>query len=742
MTMAKQPTNPNGKISHTHKKPANQTAKATKVTKLLKRNSPSTSPTGEKQTGTKQTQTSSQNKTNTKISWLNKVKREPTNDARLTKRKKNKHADDKRGRLARWFIYESSGASTLGNHQTDKFRFYFMWGVSALLFAILISKAFYLQVINPKFYQDKGNQLIHSVSTQTVYRGMIVDRNGYPLAISAPLSTVYFSPHDYARDFYELKKQWIDSKPGETKNNLAKKMQQMDLNNLATTAKVDVNALKKSVNLRDDIDVHDDDAVKSALPSGAGSHYFLLFNKVTPEIAKSVTDLKFYGVYEDRLTRRYYPQSQPNAQLIGFMAESASDPKSGYRGRAGIERQYDDVLAGKAGKVLVVKDGKRNTLQEVAQIEPEVAGQDVTLTIDSRLQYLLYKELEAVGKYQQAMWATGIVVDIKTGEILGLSSWPSFNANNLSEMTGESQRNRALLDSFEPGSVMKPFTVAAALASDKYHKDSLIDTSPGFIRIKGHTINDHGNLGTISFATLLQKSSTVASTKIALSLPSDAISNMQHKFGFGQKTALNFPGEQKGTVVIPKDNETARRATVSYGYGLEVTLAQLAQAYATLGNGGIKVPLSLIKSDPSQDTSNTTPYQPKQDKPKMAPSPTQVISRADANAIVDMMEAVTLPGGTATSAAIDGYRVAGKSGTSRRVNPKGGYFSDQHRTVFAGVAPVSNPRLVVVISVENPQKQHYAGKVAAPVFHNVMQEALRLYDVPYDKPLKSTTTSS
>ena len=285
-------------------------------------------------------------------------------------------------------------------------------------------------------------------------------------------------------------------------------------------------------------------------------------------------------------------------------------------------------------------------------------------------------------------------------------------------MTGANQRNRALLDVFEPGSVMKPFTVAAALDSGKYTANSLINTNPGSIRVQGYTIRDHNNLGTINLATLLQKSSNVASTKIALSLPPDGITNMQHKFGFGSKTPLQFPGEGSGLVSTPKEKEYSRRATVSYGYGLQVTLAQVAQAYAALAAGGVMHPLTLIKTD-------------------KAPPSKRIMAREQAMSIVQMMEAVTEQGGTAKAAAIDGYRVAGKTGTSRRINPDGGYYTDQYRNVFAGMAPASNPRLVSVILVEDPRAVYYAGLTAAPVFHNVMKEALRLYNVPLDKPLKT-----
>lgn len=614
---------------------------------------------------------------------------------------------------------KASGASSRGGFEDDKGRFITIWAIALIILGLLIGRAYYIQVLNAQFYQEKGDELITSVRTQASYRGMITDRNQLPLAISAPLSTVSFSPHDYAREYYELRRIQIENpNQPQLQARVKERLENMDLTRLAAAANIPVDKLQQAAGIDASVDVTDEEAVKAVLPSGAGSHYLPLLNKVQPEIAQGVSSLNFPGVYERNFFQRYYPQPQPNSQLLGFMGQNANDPEGGYEGRAGIERQYEKVLAGDDGKVLVLKDARQNSLKEIKQLEPEIAGQDVALTIDSRLQYLLYKELEKAGRLQKARWSSGIVVDVLTGEVLALSTWPSFNSNNLNEMTGENQRNRALLDVFEPGSVMKPFTVAAALDSGKYTANSLIDTNPGSIRVRGYTIRDHNNLGMINMATLLQKSSNVASTKIALSLPPDAITNMQKQFGFGAKTPLQFPGEGSGLVVTPKEKETARRATVSYGYGLQVTLAQVAQAYAALASGGVMHPLTLIKDGEK-------------------PPSKRIMEHEQAMSIVKMLEAVTVQGGTARAAAIDGYRVAGKTGTSRRVNPDGGYYTDQYRNVFAGMAPASNPRLVGVMLIEDPRGQIYAGLTVAPVFHNVMKEALRLYNVPLDKPLQT-----
>ncbi len=633
------------------------------------------------------------------------------------------------------FFNKVSGASARADFEVDKFRYYFLWFMACGLFVILFMRAFYLQVVNADMYQEKGDKFITSKRTIPTYRGMIIDRNGLPLAVSAPLSTVIFDPLAYAEEYYSVKRKiaLLAQNPkasNKQKTRLEKRLKALDLTQLATAANVDVNKLKKVANINDNVDVLDKKAIELALPKGAGSRYFPLMSKVQPEIADQLMALDFFAVSKRDFYQRYYPQAYPSSQLLGFMGQNAKDPNGGYQGRAGLERQYQETLAGIDGEVMMLRDARRTGLKEIEQLKQEKAGENIQLTIDSRLQFLLYQELEKVGREQKAFWSSGMVVDVNTGEVLAMATWPSYNANNLNEMTGENQRNRPISDSFEPGSVMKPFTVAAALESGKYSEHSTIDTSPGYIRVKGYTIRDHANLGRIGFTGLLHHSSNVASTKIALSLPPNAISDMQRKFGFGQKTALDLSGEQAGKVVTPKEKQKARRATISYGYGLQVTLAQLTKAYATLASGGVMHPLSVVKTNLNQPT-NTT-------QSKQQPETQQIISREHALSIVEMMESVTKKGGTAPAAAIDGYRVAGKTGTSRRVNPEGGYYSDKYRTVFAGIAPVSNPRFVVAILVENPQKNKYAGEVSAPVFHNVMKEVLRLYNVPLDKPLKGT----
>lgn len=605
------------------------------------------------------------------------------------------------------------GATMRGGVE-DSWRFWVVWLIMGVCLSLLAARAFYLQVAHRDFYLARADEFITSKRTIAVHRGQITDTFGVPLAISAPLVTVVFSPYDYALSYYRAKKDLATARSEKQIQKAQEKLAKLDLTRLAQTSKIPLEVLEQAVALKD-IDAEDSDAVKAALPKGAGSKRIVLAKDITPEQAQEVLSLEFAGISAENKQKRFYPQAEPNAQIVGYMAYADSD--GGYHGRSGIEAKYEKTLAGEAGQVLVLKNADQYALKEIKELKPKIESKPVALTLDARLQYLLFKELERVGREQDGLWASGILVDIATGNVLAAASWPSFNTNDLSSRTGATERSRVFLDSFEPGSVMKPITVAAALESGKYSTKSVIDTSPGVLRVQGHSIKDSHNYGAVTLAKLIEKSSNVASTKIALSLAPDAIVNMQRRFGFGQKTMIDFPAEQSGVLKTPEVNDLARRATLSYGYGQSVTLAQLVQAYATFGNGGVMRPLRLVKDEAVLPT-------------------TEVISAQHAKDILAMMELVTMQGGTAKGAAIDGYRVAGKTGTSRRASPTGGYLPNEYRAIFAGVAPASKPVFAAAILVESP-KDNFGGKVSAPVFSRVMGEALRLYHVPYDKPLKA-----
>lgn len=599
-----------------------------------------------------------------------------------------------------------SGVSLLGGLH-DINRYSIIWGMMVFFFALLLVRAGWLQIYKADYYINKGNALISSKQTITTHRGFIYDTNGVPLAANAPLITVAFSPYDYALEYYALQKRLKNAETQESRDYLERRLaDEFDLKKLALVSGVPHETLVDAVDIDPAVNVNDKKAVEEALPS---SKYFVLLDKVPPNRADEITALNFVGVSTKATDRRYYLQPEPMAQLIGHM----HSPKSKSVGLMGIEASHEQALAGQSGQILTLR-GNRGLINEVKELTPAITGKDIRLTIDARLQYILYKELEELGRVQSARFSSGIIVDAKTGDVLAMSSWPSFNPNDLTTKKGVTERNRPVVDTFEPGSVVKPITVAAALESGKYSLNTLINTGDGSMQLGDYRVKDGASYGSITMGKLIQKSSNVASAKIALNLPNDAIVNKQRQFGFGQKTAMALYDEKSGKVDMPNNNST--RATLAYGYGQSVTLAQIAQAYTAFANEGALSPLRIDKS-----------------KPQSAPIP--VISPRHAKDITNMMISVTEAGGTAPLASIDGYHVAGKTGTTRRNKPTGGYHTDQYRNIFAGFAPATDPRFVVVILAEDPRVGQVAGKSVAPTFAKVMKESLRLYNVPFDKTL-------
>ena len=421
----------------------------------------------------------------------------------------------------------------------------------------------------------------------------------------------------------------------------------------------------------------------------------------------------FQGVYTEKNYKRYYPQPQPNSQIIGLTNSEGT-------GIEGLEMQLNTRLAGQDGEQQIIRDKKGNRVKEPEVIKEVEPGENITLSIDSRLQYIMYRELTAAGVANNARSATAIAVDVKTGEILAMSSWPSYNPNDKNGLLNkDAMRNRGAVDSFEPGSTMKPLTVAMALESGKYTANSVINTSPGSMRVGNHTIRDTHNYGQLTLGGIIQKSSNVGVAKLALSLPYETLPTFYKRLGFGQRSAVKFPGESSGLILPPSKWNVSEVATMAYGYGLNATVLQLADAYAMLANKGVKVPLSLYKLEEQ-------------------PQGEQMIDPQIAEQVLLMMETATLPGGTATRATVPGYRVGGKTGTAHKLRAdRKGYSTSEYRALFAGVAPVSDPRIAMVVVVENPQGSYYGGMVSAPVFARVMQESLRLLNVPLDKPLES-----
>ncbi len=441
------------------------------------------------------------------------------------------------------------------------------------------------------------------------------------------------------------------------------------------------------------------------------SRYLVLKKEVPPQQADVILKREFQGVYTEKNYKRYYPQPQPNAQIIGLT-------NSEGMGIEGLEMQLNTRLAGVDGEQQVIRDKRGNRVKDPEIIKEVEAGENITLSIDSRLQYIMYRELTASGVANNARSATAITVDVKTGEILAMASWPSYNPNDKNGLNNkDAMRNRGAVDSFEPGSTMKPLTVAMALESGKFTTNSVINTAPGTMRVGNHTIRDTHDYGSLTLGGIIQKSSNVGVAKIALSLPYSTLPTFYKRVGFGERSAVKFPGESAG-LILPKNKwNVSEVATMAYGYSLNATVLQLADAYAMIANKGKKMPLSLYKLEE-------------------LPKGEQMIDPKIADQVLLMMEAVTLPGGTARQADIPGYRVAGKTGTAHKLRAdRKGYSQSDYRALFAGVAPVSDPRLAMIVVVENPKGQYYGGLVAAPVFARVMQESLRLMNVPLDKPL-------
>jgi cell division protein FtsI (penicillin-binding protein 3) len=437
----------------------------------------------------------------------------------------------------------------------------------------------------------------------------------------------------------------------------------------------------------------------------SGSQFMYLRRHMSPAAAKQIIQMKVPGVYLQREYRRFYPAGEVTSHILGFT--DIDD-----RGQEGLELAYDEWLNGTPGRKQVLKDLYGNIIREIDAGEAASPGKDVQLSIDLRLQYLAYRELKEAITKTGAKAGSVVIIDSENGEVLAMVNQPSFNPNNRRQLIPDSMRNRAVIDMFEPGSTVKPLTIVAALESGKYQPDTVINTNPGYIKVGRKLLEDHRNYGAITVAEVLKKSSQVGTTKIALSLDEHDVWGVFNRFGLGRSTGSGFPGESNGMLPNRPNWRPIERATFAFGYGLTVTNLQLAQAYTVFANRGKFQQASLLK---------------RSDKPVMQ----QVISAKIARQVVDMLEEVTSLGGTATRAQVDAYRIAGKTGTSHKAEA-GGYSEDRYFAVFAGVAPASNPRIVAVVTIDEPHGDYFGGLVAAPVFSKVVSDALRLLNIAPD----------
>jgi cell division protein FtsI (penicillin-binding protein 3) len=439
--------------------------------------------------------------------------------------------------------------------------------------------------------------------------------------------------------------------------------------------------------------------------------FVYLKRQMPPEHAAKVMELGIPGVFLQHEYRRYYPSGEVVAHLLGFTGVDDN-------GQEGLELAYQDWLAGKPGSRRVIKDRLGHIIEDVESIRIPQEGRDLALSIDRKIQYLAYRELKAAVAEHKAKAGAIVALDARTGEILALANLPAFNPNNRVKLNRNTTRNRAVTDIFEPGSTMKPITVAAALEAGIVKPETPIQTAPGQLTIGAATIHDAHPQGMLSVAQVIQKSSNVGAAKIALSMSAEGLWNMFNRIGFGSVPKTNFPGEASGKLRPYKTWQPIEQATMSYGHGISVSLLQLARAYTMFAGDGEIKPVSLVKLDAPQ------PGEP-------------IISQANARAVRAMLEMAVQPGGTAPRAQVVGYRVAGKTGTAHK-QEGGRYAEDRYVSSFVGFAPASNPRLIIAVMIDEPSNgQYYGGAVAAPVFSQVMAGALRLLSVPPDAPTQN-----
>jgi len=532
--------------------------------------------------------------------------------------------------------------------------------------ALLLARAVDLQIVNGEFLREHGDARSLRVVSVPAHRGLIADRNGEPLAISTPVDSVWVRPRDAMA---------AEDRLGE----------------LAALVGMDAAGLREM--LRDRV----------------GREFVYLKRHLTPDEARKVEALGMPGVHLQREYRRYYPAGEIAAHLIGFT--NVDD-----QGQEGIELAYDTWLRGTPGEKRVLKDRLGRTVRNIESLRSPDPGRPLYLSIDRRVQYLAYRELRLAVEHHHARGGSLVMIDPRTGEIVAMAVQPSYNPNNRGGLKSANYRNRAATDVFEPGSTVKPFTIAAALQSGRFQPHTIVETRPGFFRVSDHTIRDIRDFGTLDVAGVIRKSSNVGASKIALALGPEPLWQMYSAVGIGRDTGSGFPGEASGVLHPYRNWSEVELATIAFGYGVSVTALQLAEAYTAIAADGVQRPVSLQRLE-------------------SAPEGRQVIPAEIAREVRTMMEAVAEPDGTARQAAIRGYRIAGKTGTAHKA-AVGGYAEDQYMSLFAGMAPARDPRLVLVIVIDEPQGgQYYGGQVAAPVFAEVMRGALRIFGVaPDDLP--------
>jgi cell division protein FtsI (penicillin-binding protein 3) len=551
-------------------------------------------------------------------------------------------------------------------HQARLFMIAVFFG---LILLVLLWRMFDLMVMDRPFLKGQGDaRSLRSVSLPA-HRGMIIDRQGSPLAVSTPMQTVWVNPKAFSASNQQI-------------------------NDLAKLLNISPKQLTHRINL-------------------AKSREFLyLQRQITPTLMRKIAALDISGVYFREEFKRYYPAGESTAQLLGFTDIDDA-------GLEGLELAYNDWLIGVPGKRKVMKDRLGRIVEDLGVIKEPRSGHVLQLSIDHRIQYVAFHELQKTIEQFGAKSGSVIVLDTQTGEILAVANWPSFNPNVRGRYTLDTYRNKAFIDTFEPGSVMKPLSIASALDTGRYKPDTIIDTRPGWMIVQGHGVRDVHNYGVLDVTGVLQHSSNVGVTKMVLTSPPNQLIDLLTRCGFGQRTDSGYPGESSGSLVKVKEASPFVLATLGFGYGASITAVQLARSYIIFANHGKLLPISLIHNQRTGEE-------------------VQVLNPKTADQVLKMMEAVVeTPEGTGRAARVTGYRVAGKTGTSR-IAGKNGYEANRHIASFVGIAPVSRPRLIVAVIVNEPTRSgYYAAAVAAPLFSKIMGASLRMLDVYPDQLARS-----
>lgn len=547
-------------------------------------------------------------------------------------------------------------------------RFYVVLGLILAVYCGLVARSAYIQVIEPDMLKQQAANRVIRNSTSLSQRGSIVDRNGRKLAVSVPVETV-----------------WADPKVVMDNNALA----------MVEHWRAMADVLSQDVN-----------TLTNRIVRNPAKRFVYVERQVSPAMADYIKALKIPGIHLRKESKRFYPAGEISAHVVGFT--NVDD-----KGIEGIERLYDEVLTGTGGAKKFIKDAKGRKV-EILSEEKAQLPENIELSIDQRIQALAYKELKGAVDAFKATSGSVVVTNIHTGEILALVNSPSYNPNNLSNTAQHRLRNRAITDSYEPGSTMKPLAMLAALEFGTAQHNTVINTSPGWMRLGGRRVSDPINRGKLSLKDILVKSSNMGTTKLALSVPKEFLLDKFFDAGFGSETGSGLIGENSGVMHDRHRWSQFELATLSFGYGLTVTPIQLARLYGTLANGGVRIPLTILKTEEQVQGE-------------------RVFSEKETKFLLTLLEGVVADGG-ASKAKVDGYRVGGKTGTSRKA-ANGGY-GNEYVGLFAGVAPISKPELSVVVVINEPGGDLYhGGDVAAPVFARVMKGALHILNIAPDAPL-------